>query len=212
MDNQSISIDIRCPITTMIMKEPVAACDGVLYEKDAIQKWFRDHNKSPYTNKVIDKKIIPLIHIRNYIEDYVKKHPELDSEVYKPEKTHANYKIEINRIINERKFDKLKNYILFDFSEHICNANIEKLFACANVKTIKYVIDNTINLEKSRDYNVRLIHIICWNSSFEIIKYIIDKGVNLECLDNDEWAPIHYTCYKSSAKAIKYIISKNVFP
>ena len=86
IDHQSSDtvIDIRCPITGMIMKEPVLAQDSIMYEQDAIKDWFKEKKTSPMTREEINKQVTPVLLIKNYIEDYVKKHQELKDEVYVP--------------------------------------------------------------------------------------------------------------------------------
>eukprot|EP01083_Nonionella_stella_P112228 329911_1 len=40
-----------CPLTKQIMKNPVMAFDGNTYEHEAIEKYFKQHGKSPITNE-----------------------------------------------------------------------------------------------------------------------------------------------------------------
>lgn len=108
-----LQLNIRCPITCMIMKEPVVAADNIIYEKDAIDDWFKENDNSPYSRKVIEKKTFLVLAVKNYIEDYIKKHPDLEDEVYKPIKTHKQYKQEITDIIKSEDWDELKQYSAF---------------------------------------------------------------------------------------------------
>jgi len=49
-----------CPITGELMKEPVVDALGNTYDKAAIEKWLKNHDTSPMTNKQLpDKKLIP---------------------------------------------------------------------------------------------------------------------------------------------------------
>lgn len=41
--------EFMCPITMVIMKEPVLASDGYTYEKEAIQQWLQSNTISPLT-------------------------------------------------------------------------------------------------------------------------------------------------------------------
>ena len=47
-----------CPITMTLMKEPVILSDGFTYEKSAIEKWLKEHDKSPMTNEVLESKVV----------------------------------------------------------------------------------------------------------------------------------------------------------
>lgn len=84
IDHQSSypMIDIRCPITGMIMKDPVTADDGILYERDAIEDWFKENNTSPKTRQKNSKNVTSVLAIKNYIEEYVR--AELSDKVYMP--------------------------------------------------------------------------------------------------------------------------------
>lgn len=44
-------MDIYCPITHMIMFEPVVAQDNIVYEKDEILKWLKKSDTSPVTRQ-----------------------------------------------------------------------------------------------------------------------------------------------------------------
>jgi ankyrin repeat protein len=110
------------------------------------------------------------------------------------------------KIIDNKQFDELLNYVKFDL-----NYNFKNLLKnCKNEKILKHVIDNAIDLECENDNKSRPIHFICENSTPEIIKYIIDKDVNLECKNVWKARPIHYICEHSTPEMIKYIIDKGV--
>ena len=46
MDNQ----DLICPITLIAMTDPVIDPEGNTFERSAIERWVREHGKSPLTN------------------------------------------------------------------------------------------------------------------------------------------------------------------
>jgi hypothetical protein len=67
--------DYLCPINMTPMKDPVICMDGHSYERKAIERWFRNNNKSPKTNQPLESKVlIPNHALRNAIEDYIKNH------------------------------------------------------------------------------------------------------------------------------------------
>ncbi len=67
--------DYLCPINMTPMKDPVICMDGHSYERKAIERWFRNNNKSPKTNQPLESKVlIPNHALRNAIEDYLKNH------------------------------------------------------------------------------------------------------------------------------------------
>lgn len=47
-----------CPITQEMMKDPVIAADGYTYERNAIQDWLQQQNRSPMTNQPLEHKML----------------------------------------------------------------------------------------------------------------------------------------------------------
>jgi serine/threonine protein kinase len=47
-----------CPITLLPMEDPVMAFDGYSYEKQGIERWLRDSDRSPCTNEVLPNKTL----------------------------------------------------------------------------------------------------------------------------------------------------------
>merc|ERR1712072_1253703 len=58
---QGMHKDLICPITLQRFVDPVVACDGNVYERNAIQHWFdNNHRVSPMTNEPLnDTTLIP---------------------------------------------------------------------------------------------------------------------------------------------------------
>jgi len=71
-----------CPITADIMHAPVMTCDGQVYERNAIEAWFRARQGtqliSPSTNlPLASASLIPLHALRAAIETYLQHRPEI---------------------------------------------------------------------------------------------------------------------------------------
>ena len=50
--------------------------DGFTYEREAIEKWFKNHDISPKTGATVDMKmLIPNHSLRNVIRDFQEAHP-----------------------------------------------------------------------------------------------------------------------------------------
>ncbi|KAK9817648.1 hypothetical protein WJX72_000140 [[Myrmecia] bisecta] len=63
--------EMECPITQVIMTDPVIAADGHTYERAAIESWFSRHDTGPMTNEVVEHKLlIPNIAMRRLIAAY----------------------------------------------------------------------------------------------------------------------------------------------
>mmetsp|Transcript_3302 Transcript_3302/g.7729 ORF Transcript_3302/g.7729 Transcript_3302/m.7729 type:complete len:621 (-) Transcript_3302:230-2092(-) len=76
-----------CSITRQIMCDPVITSDGQVYEREAIEGWLKQKNSSPNTNlKLANKNLIPVHSIKQMIQEYLQKHPELHEQgrVYVP--------------------------------------------------------------------------------------------------------------------------------
>ena len=60
-----------CPIKIDIMKNPVICSDGHTYEKEFIEKWLKNNNTSPLTNKILENKnLIPNFALKKAIDEY----------------------------------------------------------------------------------------------------------------------------------------------
>jgi TPR repeat protein len=73
-DSESWVDEYKCPITQELPTDPVMAEDGRCYESSAIEDWFSKQTcgsaiaKSPVTNLVIGRRLVPAVQIRNAIE------------------------------------------------------------------------------------------------------------------------------------------------
>ena len=61
-----------CSISQDIMKDPVICSDGHTYEKEFIEKWLKNNNTSPLTNKILENKnLIPNFALKKAIDEYI---------------------------------------------------------------------------------------------------------------------------------------------
>ena len=74
-DSESISVEpdeptlFYCPIGHELMKDPVVAKDGQTYERENIEKWFKEYKlTSPLTNETIGDDLLPNYLIRSLID------------------------------------------------------------------------------------------------------------------------------------------------
>ena len=61
--------DLLCPITQMVMVDPVVCCDGNSYERSAIASWLKDHDSSPLTGERLDGVLLPNTRLRAVISE-----------------------------------------------------------------------------------------------------------------------------------------------
>lgn len=48
---QDVNEAFYCPITGIVMTDPVIFPDGYTYERSAIEEWLKKHGNSPYTRQ-----------------------------------------------------------------------------------------------------------------------------------------------------------------
>ncbi|KAG2387208.1 hypothetical protein C9374_001540 [Naegleria lovaniensis] len=71
-NNKPYPQEFYCPITQEVMIDPVIGKDGHTYEREAIEKWLKDHNVSPMTREPMSvDHLVPNIALRNTIEQIV---------------------------------------------------------------------------------------------------------------------------------------------
>ena len=59
---------LKCPITLVVMEDPVVADDGHLYERSAIAEWVNMKGTSPLTRERMSSHFVPNMAIRKMIE------------------------------------------------------------------------------------------------------------------------------------------------
>jgi len=67
--NSVMRLSLRCPITHELFVDPVLAVDGFTYERDAIELWFRQSDKSPVTGVKISRALFPNHALRGALQD-----------------------------------------------------------------------------------------------------------------------------------------------
>ncbi len=105
---QTSDENFYCPITYGIMMDPVIGSDGHTYERNAIETWLYNNSISPLTKQTMFvNSLVPNIALRNTIQQYLAKHPEM--------KDHRKVKLnsEISRSIT------IGSYILPDSSMYV---------------------------------------------------------------------------------------------
>lgn len=201
--------DISCPISHLIFYDPVIANSGIVFERDEINKWLKKSYKCPVTQTIITN-LSPCYFIKTMIENYFIKNPNQKINQYKPRREHLDYVVLVEQIITTGKYDELLTYTNFHLNLFYNKGIIETILTNCSLEIIKYIIDNTINLECEDKIKCRPIHYALKLSTYKKIKYLINKNVNLECSDSNNCQPIHYACAYGSNRSIKYLLSKNI--
>ncbi len=104
-----------CSITGELMQDPVlVAGSGHTYEREAITKWFCNHNTDPYTNLVLTdegKKLIPNHAVKQSIVEYQNKKEKLDLAQPKIDQEDNDYIINLSQACADANLD-LATYLL----------------------------------------------------------------------------------------------------
>jgi hypothetical protein len=67
---KSVPKEFICPIRMEVMDFPVVLQDGISYEREEIEQWFRRKDTSPTTNARIDKVFVPNFNLRCLIREW----------------------------------------------------------------------------------------------------------------------------------------------
>lgn len=69
-DDDDVPDDLRCPITTLLFKDPVVACDGHTYERSAIMKWLSKKQTSPLHGAPMATNILTDVEMKRKVDEY----------------------------------------------------------------------------------------------------------------------------------------------
>ena len=203
--------DLTCPITKSIMYDPVVAEDGIIYEHDAIVKWFSVNNTSPSMRTIMGSRLYRPLYVSVLVEKInliLEKNPELKEWQYVPSNIHAdNIEVVNNRIVN-CAFNDLLKYVHYDYTK----LRVQDLLESSHNNVIKYVIDNVDDYHKVDNYDKSLIHHICSHATDEILIYYIEKLIGLSQfhVDNSINSPLFciFTNEVLTLDGFKYFIQK----
>ena len=67
-EHETETNEFACPISLMLMSDPVVAMDRHTYDRDSIVTWFNTKHTSPMTGLTIDKTIVPNFTLKSLIE------------------------------------------------------------------------------------------------------------------------------------------------
>ncbi|EER05571.1 hypothetical protein Pmar_PMAR011602 [Perkinsus marinus ATCC 50983] len=88
LDDDLLLDGMLCPISQLIMRDPVCTVDGHSYERSAIEAWFRNQevaglrHSSPMTGETLPTStLIPNITLKRVIDDFLDKTPEVAQQL-----------------------------------------------------------------------------------------------------------------------------------
>ena len=126
------------------------------------------------------------------------------------ETVHQSNRDIIDQIMEQKNYKKLLKYNDFNFELFNKNTLITFLKSTHNLETIKYVIDNTLNVQGIGSNGYYPMHEICKCSFPEAIKYAIDKGWSLEVSCETGYRPMHFIFRYQEPELIKQVLDMNI--
>lgn len=199
MEKDKLAKYLTCPITKLILCDPVLADDGHFYEYMAIKNHLLKSNISIINGKKMENVLIRSPHMKKLVDDFIEGNPEYKNDQFLFKKPFYLFSKEFIDSLREKEFDKLK-----EFTSIVLNTDIgrESLFEliCKNCPDdiIKLILDNSIDYDVFDRKKLKPLHIACKYASGEIIMYLAKKGVDLESDDiTGERALSYIVLYKT---------------
>jgi len=190
-------------LTNKLFLNPVLAEDNVIYERNALIKYLVENNyTSPINpNQKISFKTIQVIPIASMVDLFIQQFPELKKDQYTVTDTNmVNYKMlhinhidDINGLFESRNYDEIQNFTEFNLN---IIENLDTFIKRASIDTIKYLIDNTVDLSvpinKDDDSVWYFINFVAEYGSFDVFKYLVAKpNVDINAMRADTYTVIH---------------------
>jgi len=200
---------ISSPKTNKIYKEPIILDNGEIEELD---EYIGTDKKNQYH---------AIVRLKTFINTFLDEYPEYKSKQYICNQllktTHKFNQQIINKIINTKNLQNLKQYTQFELSL-LTSADIDTICKIANEDTLIYFVDNIIGdiHELFPERNWRLVNYICNKccsaNKNTFVRYFIEKygGMQYYCED-DHWYPLHQIVHFSkNSDLIKFGIDKHL--
>lgn len=209
MEKNNLLNYIKCPITNLILCEPVIAEDGYFYEAMSLKVHLYKNDTSPVTGEKMGKIILSAKNMKALVNDFLEKNPEYKKDQFLVKKPFYLFGKDFVESIKNKNYDDITKYI-----DIILNAEIgkETLFeqvckTCSD-DIVKYVIDNSIDYDTYDKRKLKPLHIACKYASTEVISYLINKKVNLESEDLNGETPMSYLILYRTPDVYKQMIQE----
>jgi len=208
-----------CPITHQVFSEPVLADDGNIYEREAIEEWFREKRTSPITREKMSEKVVPVNFIKSMIGEYLENNPGLKARQYIVTKDFKRYKAEIFDHIKNHRFNKLTeytNYVKDQLLENTIQIKINELEFdipyfkyllkhCKDEAIINYIIENLDEMSNM------IRGFMAEYSSEEMNMKYVDRN-NYHSIKSDHgWNPLHFFVKRGFVNVIEAIGNIHTF-
>src|SRR5690606_13770796 len=135
--------------------------------------------------------------IKRMTEEFLELRPAYKEAQFSFKKPFYLFQIDFIELLTKTKqFDKL-----YEFTSIILNTEIDESKVtvwemicrnCQDVDILKYIIDNSSDVDVYDKRKLKPIHLACRYSPFEIIMYLASKGVDLEAPDSNQERALGY--------------------
>jgi hypothetical protein len=85
MSSSAIPQEYKNAYTFSIMRDPVKATCGHIFEKSFIQDWLRTNKTCPFDRAAIGDQLVKQEELKNKIDNYLREHPEILAELKQEE-------------------------------------------------------------------------------------------------------------------------------
>lgn len=193
MNKDSLLKYITCPITNLILCDPVMAEDGQIYEFMAIKNHLNRNNTSPVTNEKIGGMLIRAHKIKTMTDEFLATNPEYKTNQFLFKKPFFLFTKEFIDNLRDKKYEQLKEYTNIILNTEIGKESLFELVCrhCPDDIT-KHIIDNSIDYDVYDKRKLKPIHSVCKHGSKDLLMYIAKKGVDLNSDDINGETPLSY--------------------
>jgi len=191
MDSQ-FREQLKCPISQMYFLDPVVAKDNHVYERACIEEWLEKKTTSPITRQQITKELIPILSIKNMVEELMKHYESVKNERYKPDMSYMSNKDEIWKIISRKTLGDLIKFNEF----HLADKNLYNLTLVERIYTngryvteevFAHIVNNSIDLYIESEINGRIqtpANYLLDSRRVKFIKYSV-KYFDIDYIDSN---------------------------
>src|SRR5690606_31156022 len=159
--------------TKLFFCEPVLTDDGYFYEYMAIKNHLAKSNMSPSTNNKMGNMILKAPILKKMVEEFLELNPDYKNYQFSFKKPFYLFQNDFLDNLVKKRFDKL-----YEFTSVILNTEIDESkttvfeFLCRNcqdVELIRYILDNSNDIDVYDKRKTKPIHLACRYAPFEII-------------------------------------------
>ncbi len=218
--DSTVPNDFLCPISLMIMWDPVTIEDGCSYEREQIEEHFKISSLSPKTGEMLKSKtIIPNHTLKSVIRSFLEQNIKARKDVYDMLAVHSDTKekfmefiktqqkfgnlVQVKAWINANQnkyFQKMKEWIIVALDETNHRTTID--FFLNIGFPIQYKIDNYWRCSSCRE----LLDILLWKKEVKFVADLI-KTYNKNISLNKSWF-LYHAILSKDLETVKYAIQQ----